>query len=342
MSRGIGDNGGPDMEPPPAPEDETKPFNKRKWAQAVFSHPDKPAGAVAMAFKLYMEMDAQGCGATVSDADFVVACGVSDRSSRSFKLWLLRNGFVEIKTRGNRGRGTEFVARIPGNALAATIAGIIEQLPAGYTGNPNPDYRQSLPAISEQLPAIPAGGDGLPAPIAGDQDPPSRARAYNKITNNINNITTSEQEDRKGESEGKTSPDEFDLADERVSSSDMDALRVFETYNELAQRVGLPTARSLTPDRKKTIKRRLKEHGGYEAWELVLTNIARSAFLQGRNPRGWRPTGLNWFLEREHFTKVIEGGYGNGAHADDPAGESLQDRYARMMADMDENSESRT
>lgn len=100
-------------------------------------------------------------------------------------------------------------------------------------------------------------------------------------------------------------------------SLDLEALQVFNEYNEVALKVGLAQARSLDPDRKKAIKARLREHGGLEAWAIVKSNIERSAFLQGRNDRNWRPNGFDWFLKHANFRKVLEGAFGNGAHADD-------------------------
>jgi hypothetical protein len=126
---------------------------------------------------------------------------------------------------------------------------------------------------------------------------------------------------------------ELRRVDKLPAVTPMTTLRVFETYNELAQRVGLPVARGLTPDRKKAIACRLKDHGGWTAWEAVLNNIERSAFLQGRNDKNWRPTGLDWFLKPANFTKVIEGAYGNGAHAEGH-GETVQDMYARMAEEI--------
>jgi hypothetical protein len=333
MDRGIGDNGGPPLEAKP----ETKLSAKIKLIriQHLLERSDLSSTQKCIGIGIIAAANMDG-EAKISTRTLQLFATAKDRET-IFRATKKLEDVGVVKKTSRQGQGGTY--RVMSSEAIEAIAEAYLEMKSGRDkpdgtsvtkSGDNPVEIRSEPA-PELVGTVPTGSDSAPSP--------SRARADNKITNNINNITTSEQEDRKGECEGETSIAELELTDERVSSSDMDALRVFETYNELAQRVGLPTARSLTPDRKKTIKRRLKEHGGYDAWELVLTNIARSAFLQGRNPRGWRPTGLNWFLEREHFTKVIEGGYGNGAHADDPAGETLQDRYARMMADMDETAE---
>jgi len=90
----IGDNGGPPLA--------TRNFKKR-WAMSLFAYPDKPAGAVAMGFKLYMEMDSQGDGAAISDDEFSESCGVSQRAVRTFKQWLLDKSFVRVIAKGIRG-----------------------------------------------------------------------------------------------------------------------------------------------------------------------------------------------------------------------------------------------
>lgn len=126
--------------------------------------------------------------------------------------------------------------------------------------------------------------------------------------------------------------DATDEGDDLVLVSHYDALKCFNSYNDLALRVGIPQARNLDPKRKKKILARLKDHG-VESWDLMLAAIERSSFLQGKK-NGWRPPGLGWFLEPDHYTKCIEGGYGNGAHAG--AVETLEEtqaRYGRIISE---------
>ena len=110
----------------------------------------------------------------------------------------------------------------------------------------------------------------------------------------------------------------------------VEVLAAFQAYNALAQDVGLPVAKSLTPSRRRSMMARMREHGGVESWQALLNNIQRSAFLQGRNDRGWVPPGLDWFLKPANFTKVVEGAYGNGAHAK-PHKETEWERMDRLM-----------
>jgi hypothetical protein len=109
-----------------------------------------------------------------------------------------------------------------------------------------------------------------------------------------------------------------------------DAQTAFELWNDLALRIGLAQARTLTPQRRKSIIARMREHGGLPAWRTALANIERSAFLQGTNDRGWRAD-LDFLLTASKFTKVVEGTYGNGAHAQPK--ESNLERLERLLGD---------
>jgi hypothetical protein len=191
--RGIGDNGGPPL------VDRT--FKKR-WAFALFARPDKPAGAVAMGFKIYMEMDSAGRGATISDAEFMVACGVSDGSCRVFKRWLLSNGFIQIMKRGYRGHRSEFMATIPGEQIPAALAAIGIEIPAANAGSNGEEYRQPMPAETNNLPATTAAISEVAAPVAGIPprapariEPPSGVNIINKQTTTT---TTVESEAARG------------------------------------------------------------------------------------------------------------------------------------------------
>lgn len=157
--QGIGHNGGPPIA--------VRNF-RRKWAESILSHPDKPMGAVAMAFKLYMEMGADGTGAVVSDRAFSEACNVSERACQNFKKWLVQHGFVTIAVKGNKGRANTFTATIP--QLTAQHAANPDQLPAPIAGN-NQHHRHVLPETETGSPARIAGNVGLTAPDAGNQPP---------------------------------------------------------------------------------------------------------------------------------------------------------------------------
>jgi len=81
----------------------------------------------------------------------------------------------------------------------------------------------------------------------------------------------------------------------------------FENWNICAERHGLPMARTLTNDRKRKLKARLAEHG-LEGWITALSKIDTSPFLQGKGPKGWRPT-IEFLLSPSSLNKTIEGAY---------------------------------
>lgn len=114
----------------------------------------------------------------------------------------------------------------------------------------------------------------------------------------------------------------------RASSND--SIEAFQAYNELAQRIGLPIARSLTPARRRALDARLREHGGLPAWAQILANVERSAFLRGMGGgrAGWRAD-FDFLIQAKSCAKVFDGGYGNGAHAAS-SGETAIERTVRL------------
>lgn len=119
---------------------------------------------------------------------------------------------------------------------------------------------------------------------------------------------------KQGNKEVKEEGHEIALAADAAPSA-LDALRAFEAYNGLAQRIGLPVSRTLTPARRRSVQARMREHGGFDAWTLALANVERSAFLRGSNSKGWRAD-FDFLLQANRFAKVVDGTYGNGAHGD--------------------------
>lgn len=97
--------------------------------------------------------------------------------------------------------------------------------------------------------------------------------------------------------------------------SDVPVLEAFQAWNAMALRCGLPQASRLTPKRKTQIRARIREHGP-DSWATALANVERSKFLRGID-RDWRAS-LDFLLQPSSFAKVVEGTYGNGAHADEP------------------------
>ena len=102
----------------------------------------------------------------------------------------------------------------------------------------------------------------------------------------------------------------------------------FEAYQALAAKGGIAAASGFDLDRRKALQARLAEHGP-DSWRALLANVEASAFLQGRSEAGRKSFGIDWFLKKANYRKVIEGTYGNGAHAE----ESFADRMKRALGE---------
>lgn len=84
-----------------------------------------------------------------------------------------------------------------------------------------------------------------------------------------------------------------------------------QMYNQLADEKGLPKAQVLTASRKTSMRKRLVEAGGIDGWAYAISQIRESAFLTGKNDRGWKAN-LDFMLQQKSFTKIMEGSYTNG------------------------------
>lgn len=79
--------------------------------------------------------------------------------------------------------------------------------------------------------------------------------------------------------------------------------------NAVFERFGLPKVQKLTDDRRRKLKLRCEEIGGYgEFIGQVEAALANSSFLRGDNRQGWR-AGIDFFLQQSSWQKVLEGVY---------------------------------
>ena len=87
-------------------------------------------------------------------------------------------------------------------------------------------------------------------------------------------------------------------------------VRAFDSYNVVAETIGIPKAQKLNKTREGKLKARLKECGGIQGWDEAMAKLSASAFLSGQNNNGWKAD-LDFILQEKSFTKLMEGSYDN-------------------------------
>lgn len=85
------------------------------------------------------------------------------------------------------------------------------------------------------------------------------------------------------------------------------AKRAFDEFTEAVKGTPITIPRKLTPDRRRKIEARIREHGE-EAWREACRKLAASAFCRGENDRGWRAD-LEFLCQPKSFNRLIEGQY---------------------------------
>lgn len=114
----------------------------------------------------------------------------------------------------------------------------------------------------------------------------------------------------------------------------LEALSAFEAWNVTAGRCALAQAAKLTPDRQRKIIARLKDYGT-DGWSRALANIEKSSFLTGKNDRGWRAN-LDFLIAPASFSRVHDGTYGNGRHAETFKPADLKPHEIELQREADE------
>lgn len=112
----------------------------------------------------------------------------------------------------------------------------------------------------------------------------------------------------------------------------------FNAWNDLAKQLGLPLAKSLTADRRRSIKARLDE-AGEAGWREALEGVRLSGHCQGRNDREWRAD-IDFVCQPKSFNRLREGFYGRdgakskpGAKPAPPTAEQVSALWDRRVAE---------
>jgi len=112
----------------------------------------------------------------------------------------------------------------------------------------------------------------------------------------------------KKEKENPPFPKENPLKGSKERFSPLEIQEAAESFNRLAESLGLPRCSKLTSKRKQALKARLADCGGLEGWEAALMKIRGSPFLHGKNDRGWKPS-IDFLCQESSFIKLMEGFY---------------------------------
>lgn len=121
-----------------------------------------------------------------------------------------------------------------------------------------------------------------------------------------------------------SNPPVFDVSDETSAVSDF-ADEVVEAWNRAIAGTPLPSARKLTPDRRKHLKARVKVHGR-DAVFAAIKGMCRSDFHSGKSGQ-WTHGNLGWLIKNdENFVKMLERGQ---AEQPSPSGRRWTDEEKR-------------
>lgn len=99
---------------------------------------------------------------------------------------------------------------------------------------------------------------------------------------------------------------------------------VRDLYNQIC--ASLPSIRTLSNNRKKSISARWKENKDIAVFEELFKKAESSEFLTGNNNRNWRAD-FDWLMNEHNMTKVLEGRYQSKPERKEPDATDFESYY---------------
>lgn len=93
-------------------------------------------------------------------------------------------------------------------------------------------------------------------------------------------------------------------------------------YNDAAERQGWPRMQKLNPERRKSLKARIRDAGGLDGWRIAIEKAEASDFICSRGQKGWSAFGFDALVSASKFTKIMEGTYDNRSNPGGMVGRS--------------------
>lgn len=93
----------------------------------------------------------------------------------------------------------------------------------------------------------------------------------------------------------------------KIDDGKLQPAHVVEAWNAMASRLGKPTVRELTPQRRQMVKARIAQHQ-LDDFHAVFGKLEASPFLRGDG--NWKKGAtFDWLMKQGNFLKVLEGNY---------------------------------
>ena len=152
----------------------------------------------------------------------------------------------------------------------------------------------------------------LPQPPDNIEEIDASSMCPPRVTTKLKSALGEQGKEGKGKEQGK----EGNVTCHVANAPD-DIQTAFDSYNLIAQELGLPLAQVLSDQRKAALRKRLKECGGLEGWHVVLNKLGESAFLCGEKT-DFKCT-LDFIITKSKFIRIMEGNYNDRYSSKDNA-----------------------